>query len=68
LVQTPIDGVSAHERQAPVQAVAQQTPWAQLPDRQSVPIEQEPPFIALPQELALQTLGAAQFASDVQAV
>src|SRR5204862_25223 len=47
-VQMPIDPASAHERHAPMQSVAQHTPWAQLPDRHWGPFEQNAPFGFLP--------------------
>jgi hypothetical protein len=53
-VQTPSEPESAHERHEPVQAVAQQTPCAQVADRHSALIEQEAPLGLRPQELALQ--------------
>ena len=62
LAQTPSLPGSAHDLQAVLQAVAQQTPWAQLLDAHSAPFEQSAPFIFLPQELPLQTLGGMQFA------
>jgi hypothetical protein len=37
LVQVPSVPASAHETQLAVQAVAQQTPWAQMPLAHSVP-------------------------------
>jgi len=60
--------VSAHDLQAPAQAVAQQTPWAQMVEAHSLPSEQDAPFAFLPQELPLHTLPGVQFASLVQAV
>jgi hypothetical protein len=57
---------NAQDMQRPAQAVAQQTPWAQIPDAHWVPVEQLAPFPALPQELPRQLLPAAQFASVVQ--
>src|SRR5687767_12186179 len=43
-VHFPFDDVSAQLRQAPVQAVSQQTPSTQKPDLQSAPCVQVPPF------------------------
>jgi hypothetical protein len=67
LVQTPAVPGSAHDLQAAVQAVPQQTPWAQIVEAHSVPSEQLAPLIFLPQELTLHTLGVTQFAAVVQA-
>jgi hypothetical protein len=67
LVQVPSIPGSAHDWQAPSQALSQQTPWAQKLERHSVPVEHEAPGIFLPHEFALQTFGARQFASAVQA-
>jgi hypothetical protein len=58
--------VSAQDMHLPVQAVAQQTPWAQVALRQSAPLEQTAPFGLRPQEPPLQVEGAAQSASVVQ--
>jgi hypothetical protein len=66
--QIPIVPGIAHDLHAPVQAVAQQTPWAQLPEAHSVPFAHSAPFVFLPQELPLQTVPATQFASTVQLV
>ena len=68
LVQIPIVFESAHDLQAPVQAVAQQTPWAQLPEAHSLLSEQKAPLVFLPQEFPLQTLPGVQLASVVHAV
>ena len=54
-VQAPSEPESAHERHDPVQAVAQQIPWAHVPETQSVLVEQEPPLGLRPHELAVQT-------------
>jgi hypothetical protein len=67
LVQIPIELDSAHDLQAPAHAVAQHTPWAQLPEAHSVPFEQKAPFVFLPHELPLQTLPGVQLASTVHA-
>ena len=64
----PADPASAHDLHEPVQAVAQQTPCAQMPEAHWVPIEQDAPIGALPHELLVQMLPAEQFASLVQAV
>jgi hypothetical protein len=61
-VQAPSVPVSAHDWHAPVQALSQQTPWAQKVEAHSVPAEHEAPPVLRPQELPLQTLGARQFA------
>jgi hypothetical protein len=68
LVQVPSEPGSAHDLQAPLHAVPQQIPWAQIADAHSVPPEQEAPFGFLPQELATQTLPALQLPSTVQPV
>jgi hypothetical protein len=67
LEQMPMELVSAHDRQAPVQADAQQTPCAQLPEAHSVRSEQKAPLVFLPHEFPLQTLPGVQLASVVQA-
>jgi hypothetical protein len=54
-VQRPSEPESAHERHDPVQAVAQQIPCAQVADRHSALVEQEPPLGLRPHELAVQT-------------
>ena len=56
----PIVPVIAHERQAPAQAVAQQTPCAQKVDWHSTLFEQKAPIGLRPQELLVQTLPDAQ--------
>jgi hypothetical protein len=66
LVQAPIDPDSAHDLQALAQAVAQQTPCAQLSDAHSVLSEQNAPFGFLPQELPTHTLPGAQLTSTAQ--
>jgi hypothetical protein len=63
----PIDVGSAHDLQAPVQVVAQQTPWAQLPDTHSRPSAQNAPLGLRPHELPLQTFPPLQLLSAVQA-
>jgi len=67
LEQMPMELESAHDLQAPAQAVAQQTPCVQLPEAHSVRSEQNAPFVFLPQEFPLQTLPGVQLASAVQA-
>jgi hypothetical protein len=54
-VHCPIVPVMAHDRQAPAQAVAQQTPCAQNADLHSTLFEQKAPIGLRPQELAVQT-------------
>ena len=54
-VQRPSDPESAHERHDPLQAVAQQIPCAQVAERHSALVEQEPPLGLRPHELAVQT-------------
>jgi hypothetical protein len=54
--------------QVPVQALLQQTPWAQNPVVHSVPSAQTAPGGLRPQEPLLQTAGGAQSASAVQAL
>ena len=56
---------SAHDLQGPLQAVAQQTPWAQRADAHSAPAEQKAPMGFLPHEFAEQTLPGVQFVSAV---
>jgi hypothetical protein len=66
-VHVPSAPGSAHELHAPPHAVSQQTPWAQKPVWHSPACEHEAPRIFLPHEFPLQTLGATQFWSEVQA-
>ena len=66
-VQIPIDPDRAQDRHALAQAVAQQTPCAQLLEVHSPPFEQKAPFGFLPHELPTQTLPVEQFASTVHA-
>ena len=54
-VHCPIVPVMAHDRQAPAQAVAQQTPCAQKVDWHSTLLEQKAPIGLRPQELEVQT-------------
>ena len=56
----PIVPDSAHDLQALAQAVAQQTPCAQLPEMHSPPAEQKAPFGFLPHELPTHTLPGEQ--------
>jgi hypothetical protein len=63
----PIDAGSAHDLQALAQAVAQQTPCAQLADAHSRRSAQNAPFGLRPHELALQTFPAVQLSSLVHA-
>ena len=65
-VHAPIVPDSAHDLQALAQAVAQQTPCAQLFDRHSERSEQNAPFGFFPHEFVTQTLPGEQFASAVQ--
>jgi hypothetical protein len=67
-VHVPSEPVSAHDVQAPLQAVSQHTPCAQNDDWHSVAWEQEAPRIFLPHELPLHTLGATQLLSIVHAL
>jgi hypothetical protein len=60
LVQEPSVPVSAHDWQAPVQALSQQTPCAQKVEPHSLPAEQDAPLFLRPQELPLQTFGGRQ--------
>ena len=59
---------SAHDWQVPVQAVAQQTPWAQKPELHSAPVAQVAPRIFFEHVPPLQTLGETQSVSTVQVV
>ena len=54
-VHVPSVPVSAHDWQAPVQALSQQTPCAQKVDAHSLPAEQDAPGFLRPHELPLQT-------------
>ena len=58
--------MSAHDAQVPAQAVAQQTPCAQLFDMHSAPAEQKAPFGFFPHELLTHTLPDEQLPSAVQ--
>jgi hypothetical protein len=68
LVQAPSVPGFAHDMQVPVQVVAQQIPWAQIPELQSVASVQVAPSGALPQLVPVQTLGEAQSAVVPQVV
>ena len=61
LTQRPIVPATAHDWHMPVQAVPQQTPWAQKLETHSPPLEQEAPISFLPHELcASHVFGATQ--------
>lgn len=64
--QVPGLAASAQDRHVPVQAVAQQTPWAHTVLRHSVPAWQTAPFGLSPQDPELQVAGGAQSASLAQ--
>ena len=64
LVQMPIDAGSAHDLHALAQAVAQQTPCAQLPDSHSRLSAQKAPFSLSPHELSVHTFRRTQLASS----
>jgi len=66
-MQMPIDVGNAHDLQTLAQAVAQQTPCAQLPDWHSTRSAQNAPFIFRPQEFPVQTFPLEQLASAVHA-
>jgi hypothetical protein len=65
-VHCPIVPVIAHDRQAPVQAVAQQTPCAQNVDWHSTLLEQKAPIGLRPQEPAVQTFPVEQEVLSLQ--
>jgi hypothetical protein len=56
-VQMPGDPVRLHAMQAPLHAVLQQTPWAQIPERHSFPAPQSAPPGARPHLPLTQPLG-----------
>jgi hypothetical protein len=58
----------AHDWQAPVQAVAQQTPCAQTVDWHSAPVEQKAPSGLRPHELLVQTFPLEQALLSEQAL
>jgi hypothetical protein len=66
--QVPSVPTSAQDWQAPAQAVAQQTPCAQLPDWHSDLFEQNAPPGFGPHELPLHTVPAEQLPLTVQPV
>jgi hypothetical protein len=68
LVQVPALPVSAQDWQVPVQAVAQQTPWAQKPELHSAAVAQTTPSAFFEQVPPLQTLGDTQSPLTVQLV
>lgn len=68
LLQVPSVPLSAQDLHAAVQAVSQQTPWAQKPLPHSPAFEQEAPFDFLPHELPLQTNGVRHCVLVVQAL
>jgi hypothetical protein len=65
--QVPALAASAQDMHLPAQAVAQQTPWAQMPLPHSVPPAQTAPVGLSPHEPAIQVAGWAQSASALQA-
>jgi hypothetical protein len=65
-VHVPELPVSAHDTHAPVQAVRQQTPWAQIPPEHSLPSPHTAPGGFSPHEPPLHTPGGAQSASARQ--
>ena len=67
-MQVPTVPVSAHDWQVPPQAVMQQTPCAQLPDRHSPPAPQVTPMSFLAQLPPMQVNGETQSAFTVQVV
>jgi hypothetical protein len=52
--------VRAHDWQVPVQAVAQQKPWAQKPELHSAPAPHAAPMGFLPQLPPMQVFGEVQ--------
>ena len=66
--QAPSAPAIAHDRQVPVQAVAQQTPCSQNPVTHSAAAAQAMPVGFLPQAPLTQTFGATQSASPVQEI
>jgi hypothetical protein len=68
LLHRPIVADSAQDLHALAQALAQQTPWAQVPETHSRPSAQKAPFSLRPQELSLQICPGAQLSAVVQAV
>jgi hypothetical protein len=68
LLQAPSEPATAHDLQVPVQAVAQQIPSSQKPERHSEAAPQAVLVGFLPQAPLTQTLGATQSASPVQPI
>ena len=66
MLQVPGALVRAHDWQAPVQAVAQQTDCEQKPDEHSAAVTQACPGGLRPQEPLMQTAGEVQSALAVQ--
>lgn len=64
----PMLPLMAHDWQAPVQALAQQTPCAQKVDWHSTLLEQKAPIGLRPQELPVQTLPGEQAVLSAQTV
>ena len=64
-VQVPALPVSAHDMHVAPQAVAQQTPCAQIPVLHSLPSAQAAPVDFSPHEPSMQTAGAAQSAFEM---
>ena len=64
--QVPAAPESAQDMQVPVQAVPQQTPWAQMVLLHSVPLEQTAPFGLSPHDPEMQDAGIAQSLSVAQ--
>jgi hypothetical protein len=64
--QVPAAPVSAQDKHVPVQAVPQQTPWAQMVLLHSVPLEQTAPFGLSPHDPEMQDAGMAQSLSVAQ--
>ena len=67
-MQVPALPVSPQDWQVPVQAVAQQTPWAQKPELHSAAVVQVTPSAFFEQVPPLQTLGDTQSVALVAAV
>jgi hypothetical protein len=66
--QVPSLPATAHELQVPEQEVEQQTPWAQMPCRHSLPDAQVAPSGLVPQTLFVHMFGDAQSLVVVQVV
>ena len=68
-MQVPSDVVSAHDSQAPEQALLQQVPCAQKPLAHSGPVEHEAPLLLGPHEFVLlQLLGDLHWSFVEQAL